>query len=362
MPLRISLVGCGKAAENHVSQIQHIQDAQLVAVCDREPIMAEQLAVRYAVAKCYSEYSEMLERERPDVVHITAPPQAHLKLASIAFEYGCHVLVEKPLTCSYATTEQLLSMSEAAGQKLTVAWGHYFDPIAREMRQTVQSGSIGEVVHMNCHFGYDLAGPFGRPALTDPDHWVRGLPAQVISNVADHIFNKIGEFLPGRDPVVETMVWPTVSESSQSDIAREMRVLIKDGETTATATFSAGIRPVLHRFEVFGTKGSVALDFTTGMLCTDQAPRHRGALGALLSGYGEAWRRFRYANKNVSRMARGEFGYFSGLRFLIRSFYRSILQNDPVPIPYDLILKVSKLTDCVLLAPRDAGCREKLIA
>jgi predicted dehydrogenase len=136
-----------------------------------------------------------------------------------------------------------------------------------------------------------------------------------------------------------------------------MRVLIKDGETTATAIFSAGIRPVLHRFEVFGTKGSLTLDFTTGMLCTGQAPRQRGALGALLGGYGEAWKRFRYANKNISRMARGEFGYFSGLQFLIRSFYRSILQNEPDPIPHELILKVSKLTDCVLMAPRGAGCQ-----
>ena len=87
MSLRISLVGCGKAAENHVSQIQHIPDAELVAVCDHEPIMAEQLAARYAVRECYSEYLEMLEKEHPDVVHITAPPQTHFDLASVAAEH-----------------------------------------------------------------------------------------------------------------------------------------------------------------------------------------------------------------------------------------------------------------------------------
>jgi predicted dehydrogenase len=359
--LRITLVGCGKAGENHVSQIQHIPEADLVAVCDREPIMAEQLGSRYGVRQCYSDYCEMLEKERPDVVHITAPPQVHFGLAAMAFESGSHVLIEKPATCSHTTTEQLVSMAEAAGRKLTVAWGHYFDPIARDMRQLVQSAAIGEVVHLNSHFGYDLTGPFGRPVLTDRDHWVRELPAQVIYNVADHIFNKICEYLPSDDPAIETMIWPGQSASSPDEMPSEMRVLIKDDRVTASAIFSSGMRPVLHRFQVFGTKGSTSLDFTSGVLSIDRRPRHRGTIGALLSGYEEAWRRFRYANRNMVRMTKGEFGYFSGLQYLIRSFYRSIVRDDPVPIPHDLILKVSRLTDRVLLHPKGAGCKEKLI-
>jgi predicted dehydrogenase len=291
-------------------------------------------------------------------MHITTPPQARLDLAARAFDCGCHVVIEKPATCSSVTTERLLSMAEGAGRKLTVAWSHFFDPIARDMRQMVRSGAIGDVVHLNSHFGYDLAGVFGKPALVDPDHWVRGLPAQVLYNVADHIFNKIAEFLPNQHPVVESLMWPR--ESFPDDIASEMRVLIRDGQVTATAIFSPGIRPVLHRFQVFGTEGSLELDFISGVLSADHPPRHRTALGALLSGYGDAWRRFRYASRNVVRISKGEFGYFSGLQHLIRSFYRSIVQNDPVPIPYDLILKVSRLTDCVLLHPRGDGCKDRL--
>lgn len=324
--------------------------------------MAEQLAARYAVRECYSEYLEMLEKEHPDVVHITAPPQTHFDLASVALDHGCHILIEKPLTCSYGETEQLLSLAAASGRKLSVAWGHYFDPIARELRQKVRSGAIGEIVHLQSHFGYDLAGPFGLPVLTDPDHWVRELPAQVIYNVADHIFNKICEYLPGEDPAVETVIWPGERESSQDRVAGEMRVLIRDGPVTASATFSAKIRPVLHRFEIFGTKGSFALDFNSGILRTEEAPRHRGVLGALVSGYSKAWSAFKYANANTARLTKGQFGYFSGLQFLIRAFYRSILQDGPVPIPYELILKVSRLSERVLSHSRGAGCTEKLIA
>ncbi|MBV9183933.1 MAG: Gfo/Idh/MocA family oxidoreductase [Acidobacteria bacterium] len=360
MALRISLVGCGKAAENHGSQIQHIRDVRLVAVCDREPLMAEQLAARYSVPKVYVNYSEMLEKERPDVVHIATPPQSHFDLAITAFEHGCHVFVEKPAACSHFETQRLLTAAAASHRKLTVGWGYYFDPISRDMRRIVDSGAIGEVVHMNSHFGYDLLGPFGWPVLSDSDHWVRGLPGKLIQNVADHIFNKIVEFLPGESPVVDTQVWSNYRGCPQL-MPTEMRVLIKDGSPTATAIMSSTVRPLIHQFQIFGTKGSLSLDFTSGILSANQTPTVRGVIGSLLSGYSDAWRRFAYANGNAARLVKGEFGYFSGLQFLMSAFYRSIRQDCAPPISYDLILRVSDLVDRVLSHPRLAVCERQRI-
>jgi predicted dehydrogenase len=353
-PLRIALVGCGKAADNHVSQVQRISNVKLVSVCDREPLMAEQLAARFSVPNCYSNYTHMLEQERPDVVHVTTPPQSHFELATTAFGYGCHVLVEKPITCSLFETKRLLASANAASRKLTVAWGYFFDQIARDMRVIIRSGEIGAVVHVNSHFGYDLAGSFGSSVLSDSAHWVHGLPAKLIYNVADHIFNKIVEFLPVEEPVVDVVMWPGDSALSQQALSSEMRVLIRDGPMTATAIFSAASRPVLHQFQVFGTKGSLSLDFGSGMLTALVAPRMRGALGSLFSGYGDALRRLTYANRNAVRLGNGRFGHFAGLRFLISSFYQSIREDCAPPISNDLILKASELMDRVLSQPKRA--------
>jgi predicted dehydrogenase len=351
-PLRISLVGCGKAADNHISQVQHIPEVKLVSVCDQEPLMAEQLAARFSVPNCYADYTYMLERERPDVVHITTPPQSHFELATIAFGYGCHVLVEKPITCSHVETQRLLASANAADRKLTVAWGYLFDQIARDMRTMIRSGEIGEIVHVNSHYGYDLAGPFGSSVLSDSDHWVHGLPAKLIYNVADHIFNKIVEFLPVQDPVLDALMWPGNYALSQQAISSEMRVLIRDGPITATAIFSAASRPVLHQFQVFGSQGSLSLDFGSGMLTASGAPRIRGALGSLLAGYRDAFRQIAYANKNVVRLGTGRFGHLAGLRFLFSTFYQSIREDCPPPISNELILKVSGLIDRVFSQPK----------
>ena len=138
------------------------------------------------------------------------------------------MLVEKPATCSHLETERLLAAAQAADRNLTVAWGYFLDPVARDLRNLIQSGAIGDIVHMNSHFGYNLTGPFGSSVLSDSDHWVRELPAKLIHNVADHIFNKIVELLPNEESVVEAHTWPADVELSCDGIPTEMRALHKE--------------------------------------------------------------------------------------------------------------------------------------
>ena len=63
MSLKVALVGCGKIADAHVEEIRRIPAVQLCAVCDLEPIIAEQLAVRYSIPHWYSDVAKMLEVE-----------------------------------------------------------------------------------------------------------------------------------------------------------------------------------------------------------------------------------------------------------------------------------------------------------
>jgi ornithine cyclodeaminase/alanine dehydrogenase-like protein (mu-crystallin family) len=74
--LKVVIVGCGKIADAHVEEVGKVTLAEVVAVCDREALMAEQLAVRYGVPRHFSDFAAMLDAVRPDVVHITTPPQS----------------------------------------------------------------------------------------------------------------------------------------------------------------------------------------------------------------------------------------------------------------------------------------------
>lgn len=60
--LKIAIVGCGKIADDHASQIQRIKGTEIVGVCDSEPLMARQLYDRFAAKGHFSDLAELLKR------------------------------------------------------------------------------------------------------------------------------------------------------------------------------------------------------------------------------------------------------------------------------------------------------------
>src|SRR2546428_9904771 len=167
--LKVAIVGCGKIADAHASQIQRVEGSEIVGVVEREPLMARQFYERFAVKRYYSDLTDLLSDARPDVVHITTPPESHFDIARVCLERGCHVYVEKPITLHEEEAQGLVALANEKGLKLTVGHDDQFSHVARRMRTLVQSGYLGEgPVHMESHYCYDLGDPsYARALLGD---------------------------------------------------------------------------------------------------------------------------------------------------------------------------------------------------
>lgn len=345
--LRVALVGCGKAAENHVREIRKIRGASLVAVCDVEPLMAEQLALRHAVPKHFADVDAMLEIARPDVLHVATPPQSHVTLAIKALDAGCHVFVEKPLALSHADALTLVRHAVVRNQKLTIGWGYHFDPIARVLRRIVADGVLGEPTHVESFLGYALDGPFGSCVFANRDHWVHQLAGKVVQNVIDHLLNKVAAFVSDR-ATTHAQAWQAESDRSPvCSMPDELRVMIFDEKVSAFAAFSSHARPVAHFLNVYGTKNTARLDFDLGVITLASSSALPGALGRLSRTFGHGLQYFRQGATNTIGFARSEYHVLAGLGFLIDAFYDSIRQDGPVPVPYDDLLKVAAMSDAV---------------
>src|SRR5712692_10525113 len=140
--LKVAIVGCGKIADAHAAEIQRIKGCGIVAAYDREPLMARQLADRFPVKQCFSDLVELLRVARPDVVHVTTPPESHFEIAKLCLEWGCHVYVEKPFTVYEAEAQRLVALANERRLKLTVGHDDQFSHVARRMRTLVQSGYL----------------------------------------------------------------------------------------------------------------------------------------------------------------------------------------------------------------------------
>src|SRR5262249_42950807 len=151
--LKVAIIGCGKIADSHALQIQRISGCRIVAVCDREPLMAQQLFERFPVDRYYTDARQMLQEAKPDVVHITTPPQSHFSRATMCLENGCHVYVEKPFTVNEAEAQSLIDLAERKGLKITAGHDDQFRHAARRMRTLIASGYLGgRPVHMESYY------------------------------------------------------------------------------------------------------------------------------------------------------------------------------------------------------------------
>ncbi|UCG53799.1 MAG: Gfo/Idh/MocA family oxidoreductase [Candidatus Latescibacterota bacterium] len=351
MILKVAIVGCGKIADGHIEEIKKLKNARVVAVSDVEQLMAEQLAARYQVPAHYDDFERMLENERPDVIHITTPPRSHLSLATTAIEAGCHVLVEKPVGVDYAETHQLVRFAEASRKKLTVGYTYVFDPPAVALRELIRRGHLGDPIHVESYYGYDLSGVFGRAVLESEDHWVHSLPGKLLQNNLDHVLNKFTEFIPDERPSVYATAYKRRREvcgDTRDDVFDELRAVIVGENTSAYATLSSHGKPAGHFLRFYGTKSAAHVDYIARTVTIDGRAKLPSAIGRLMPAFSQSRQYFREGCKNVLRFARSEFQFFAGLNRLIASFYDSIIAGSAPPISYGEILRVAWLIDRVV--------------
>jgi predicted dehydrogenase len=349
--LKVAIIGCGKIADSHAAQIKRIPGCEIVGVCDREELMAKQMFERFPVKQHFSDLDELFEQSKPDVVHVTTPPQSHFELGRQCLERGTHVYLEKPFTLNTKDAEDLIALAEQKELKITVGHDDQFRHAARRMRRLVGEGYLGgPPIHMESHYCYELSesSPYAKALLADKQHWVRKLPGQLLHNIISHGIARIAEFFSADVPsvVAHGFVSPLLRKMGEEEIIDELRVIVSDrNRMTAYFTFSSQMRPSLHQFRLYGPKNGLILDQDNESLIKLKGGRHTSYLEQFVPPWNFARQYAGSALQNVRKFLVNDFHPKAGMKCLIESFYMAILKNGPPPIPYPEILMTSRIMD-----------------
>jgi predicted dehydrogenase len=356
--LKVGIVGCGKIADAHATQILRVGGSEIVGVCDREPLMGRQLYERFPVKRYFKDVAELVSEARPDVIHITTPPESHFDIARFCLEHGCHVYVEKPFTLDVHEAQQLVDLAEEKGLKLTAGHNCQFTHAARRLRALVTEGYLGgQPVHMESYYGYDLGdAAYARALLGDKQHWVRRLPGKLLQNIISHGIARIAEFLTGDDVrvIAHGFTSPLLEGIGENEIVDELRVIISDSErTTAYFTFSSQMRPSIHEFRIYGPKNGLVLDQDHEIVLRLRGAKFKSYADYFIPPVLFAKQHLRGILRNARLFLGRDFHMDAGMKVLIESFYRSIREDVPVPIPYREILLTSRIMDAIFDQLRD---------
>jgi predicted dehydrogenase len=361
--LKVAIVGCGKIADSHAAQIQRIKGCEIVGVCDREPLMARQLYERFPVKAHYSDVDEMLRESRPDVVHITTPPVSHFELGAQCLKAGVHVYVEKPFTLYAHEAQELIHLANDRSLKITAGHDDQFSQVSRRMRALVQGGFLGSrVVHMESYYCYELSDSgYAGALLGDKRHWIRRLPGKLLQNIISHGVARIAEHLSSDYPTViaEGFTSEFLKSRGETEIIDELRVLIsEEGGTTASFMFSSQIRPSLHAFRIYGDKNGLQLDQDQETLIKLRGRRFKSYAEKFAPPTLLAKQYLGNLRTNLGLFVRRDFHMKAGMKALIESFYGSISEGTPPPIPYREILLTARIMDAIFVQLNARDSRE----
>lgn len=135
---RVGIIGCGGISAVHAQVIKGLENTELAACADVIP----ERAARYGCA-AYTDWRELLEREKPDAVHLCTPHYLHPVMAAEAARRGVAVFTEKPPAIDASGWEQV---KEAAIRvPVGICFQNRYHPHIRSCLRFLREGIYGEL-------------------------------------------------------------------------------------------------------------------------------------------------------------------------------------------------------------------------
>ena len=310
--LRVALIGCGKMGLHHLTAIAATRKATVVGVADPAAAIEELRPMLAEDALVVASATEMLERTRPDVVHIVTPPGTHADLATLAIQAGCHVYVEKPFTPTMAEAECVLSSAVRRGVKVCAGHQVMFEPPALTARKSL--ADIGRLVHVESYFSFKMV----RRTIT---------PVEQVKDILPHAVYPVVDYLRAATGLDDE---PLEVAGVSVDASGEVYALVRLGRATAVVLVTLNGRPIEHYQQIVGTNGSLRADFIGGSVTRLVGPGT--GPGVLITPYRRAFRTLTGTTRGVAKLVLGGGSSYPGLRLLVTRFYDSIVENTAPPL------------------------------
>ena len=147
MRLRAAIIGTGGIASEHARTIREAGErVELVAGTDVDPRRLADFGEAHSIPRSYATTRELLDAERPDIVHVCTPPGTHAPLAIEALDAGASVFCEKPLCGSLAELDRIEAAEKRSGRWCASVVQWRFGSAAKHLKRLIAEGVPGHVL------------------------------------------------------------------------------------------------------------------------------------------------------------------------------------------------------------------------
>ena len=272
----VALVGyafMGRAHSNAYRQVAPFFKPRLrprmKVLCGRTRSKVERAARELGWDEVSTDWREVIERSDIDIIDIATPGDSHAEIAIAAARAGKAVFCEKPLANSVREAERMLAAADQAGVPHMICHNYRRAPAVMLARQLIADGQLGEIRHYR--------GTYLQDWITDPEFplvW-RLDKAQAgsgaLGDIAAHSVD-LARFLVGEIVEVAGHLETFIRKRPLPGNPRRRGQVTVDDAASALVRFASGAMGTIeatrlapgrknhNRFEINGSRGSVAFD------------------------------------------------------------------------------------------------------
>ncbi len=141
--INIGLVGCGRISHKHITAIDNISNAKIIAVCDVDVEKAEKLAKKLNIKKIYKNYKDIISDKDVDVINICTPSGLHSAMTIEALEQNKDVIIEKPISLTVAETKKVIKSAKKYNRIILPVMQNRFNPAITFLKNN--SDKLGKI-------------------------------------------------------------------------------------------------------------------------------------------------------------------------------------------------------------------------
>lgn len=145
--IKVGFIGTGGNARGHGQRLLEVNEVNIEAIADISQDNRGAFLSKLGLSgvRQYDDYKEMLNETELDAIVICSPHTLHFQQAMDSLQAGCHVLIEKPMTCSTPEAKKLIEQAGKTDKVLQVSYQRHFMPEFIFIRDAIQNGEIGKL-------------------------------------------------------------------------------------------------------------------------------------------------------------------------------------------------------------------------
>jgi predicted dehydrogenase/nucleoside-diphosphate-sugar epimerase len=343
--MKIGIVGCGLNSDYHINFARTYPGIEIAGIVDRDEQKAKDCAQKYNIQGIFASIKDLVERSKPDVVHIVTPPKTHYALAKEAILLKCNVLVEKPLALNLQEAQELYDLADHHNVKLCTMHNHFFDPCMAGVHNRVKQGDFGTIINVESYYGLNTQIPaFREYPVPNVLPWLYTMPGGVYHDFMAH---PLYVMLDYTGKPIDIKVMHKTFGTLPHGIPDELRILINGEKAFGTLTFSFAAKPHLHFVRIYGTGMMAEVDFNTMANILHPVSSLPKAAQKATYNLSESWQLFKSTTANVINFVRGKLKPYQGMKILIHRYYDCIQGKGEIPVTREQALLVIKTMDAI---------------